>query len=384
MWSKRSQRSSKLLKSENNSFSTANENSPEKMPSFSSCDVLGVKRHSVTKHSVTAMMLLILWLCLPATAIQLPSIANVVLVPRLSRKFTTIYNSSCDQCLCLARANASDAVNCFPNNSTCQIFAKMPVSYRLQSDPEAILYFTNGAVPAPSQCCMPNTTLLIEKLQNAASTSIQLINPRCLTIDDHGFLVTVQELGSDLSRFDPHNLTLIDTTTFPGVEMSNIAYQQGAYFLGTQSNSIVIVDSTTLSVINTMTVPGLSAVRDMIFLNDGQTMVVASASNKLLFFFNRSSSSTRNYAYMSNLTTSFIEPHGLTAGNDTLFYATSWGWRNVYSFVTSDGGVTWSETLFIDTQALASNRWGAHVTIDDCQRFWFSTRSEERRVGKEC
>ena len=155
--------------------------------------------------------------------------------------------------------------------------------------------------------------------------------------------------------------------------MSNIAYHQGVYFLSTQSNAILIVDSTTRSLINIVTAPDLSGIRDMIFLNDGQTMVVASANNQLLFFFNRSSSSPTDYAYMSNLTTSFVAPHGLTVVNDTFFYATSWGLKNIYSFATSDGGVTWKETLFIDTHALASNRWGSHVTIDDCQRFWFST-----------
>ena len=138
-------------------------------------------------------------------------------------------------------------------------------------------------------------------------------------------LVTVQEGGSDLSRFDPYNLTLIDKKTFSGYTMSNIAYHQGAYFLSTQSHAILIVNSTNRTVINTVTATGISGVRDMIFLKDGQTMIVASADNGRLFFFNRSGISPRDYKYMSDLTTSFTTPHGLWYVNDTFFYATVMG-----------------------------------------------------------
>ena len=321
----------------------------------------------------TKLIILILWLSLPATAIQFPFVANVSLVPRFSKSVTTLYNSSCDQCLCRALTNASAAVNCFLNNNTCQLFAYAPVSYRLQTNPQAILFFTNGAVPAPSQCCMPNTTMLIQKLQNATRTFINITNPRCLVIDDHGFLVTVQEYGLNLSRFNPQDLTLIDTTPFLGSPMNNIAYHQGAYFLSTKNATVLIVNSTDLTLINTVSAPGIVETRDMIFLKDGQTMVLVSAGTQQLYFFNRSNSSPRDYTYMANVTTSFYAPHGLTYVNETLFYVTSWTTRNVYSFTTNDNGTTWNESLYIDIQALSDNRWGAHVMIDDCERRWFST-----------
>ena len=322
------------------------------------------------------LIILILSFSLPATAIQLPSIANVSLVPRFSKSITTLYNSSCDQCLCSALANASVAVNCFLNNNSCQLFAKMPISYRLQPNSQAILYFTNKTLPSPSQCCMPNTTQLIQKLHNATNVSVDLTSPRCLVIDDHGFLVTVQEYQLNFKRFHRDNLTLIDTTTFSNYSMGTVAYHQGAYFLGTQSDVILIVNSSSLSVINTFTAPGINAVRDMIFLHDGQTMVAASGNNRQIFFFNRSSILPRNYEFISNQSVSYNWPHGLWYVNDALFYVSSWEEKTIYSYATYDNGSTWNETLVVNATDLSSNRWGAHVMIDECQRFWLSTSND--------
>ena len=220
---------------------------------------------------------------------------------------------------------------------------------------------------------MPNTTLLIQKLQSAMAQSVGFWNARCLAVDDHGLLASVHEWGYDLVRFDPNNLTVIDTTTFPGTYMSQIAYHQGAYFLTTKINTVYIVNSTTRSLISNVSTPGISGARDVMFLKDGQTMVLASADNQLLFFFNRSSISPRDYTYMSNITASFSTPHGLSYVNDSFFYATSWNWKNVYSYATNDDGATWNESLYIDTNGLSNNRWAAHVMIDDCQRRWIST-----------
>ena len=317
------------------------------------------------------IMLLMFFLLHPVACMQFPFMQNVALIPRFLTNFTTVYNSSCDQCLCSALKNTSAAVNCFSNN-TCQLFSNVPTSYRLQNNTASILYFTGASLPSPSQCCMSNTTLLIQKLQNATIQSIDLLNPRCLVIDDHGFLVTAQERQLNLSRFNPYNLSLIDSTTFSGYPIENIAYHQGAYFLTTQNNTILIVNSTNLTLINTITASGFNGVRDIIFLKDGQIMIVASSLNKTLLFFERSNGSLRNYTYAFQVNTSFNIPHGLTYVNDALFYATAWESKNIYSFATSENG-TWTEKLFVNATDASTVQWGAHVMIDGCQRRWFST-----------
>ena len=317
---------------------------------------------------------LLLLLILPAPCNGIPFIAYVSLVPRSSKSITTLYNSSCDQCLCSAFANGSVAVNCFLNNNTCQLFAYAPASYGLQSNPKATLYFINKTLPSPSKCCMPNTTLLIQKLQNASSISINFSNPRCLVIDDHGFLVTVEEHKSNISRFDPRSLVLINTTMFLNSSMNTLAYHQGAYFLGTDNNTILIVNSSSLTLINTVKALGkIDAPRDIIFLKDGQIMIVASGKNRQLLFFNRSSGPVRDYAFVSNMSVSYNWPHGLWYVNDTFFYATSYEWKTVYSYATSDNGATWNESVYINSTGLSSSRWIGHVMVDDCGRRWLST-----------
>jgi hypothetical protein len=304
---------------------------------------------------------------------QFSQIENVTLVPRFPTNVTTMYNATCGQCLCQAFTDTSVAVNCFLGNNTCQLFNYIPSRYRLERASQARLYLIGGSLPPPSQCCMPDVDQLIEKLSTASIQSVDLTSPRCLVIDNHGFLVTVQEWQPYLHRFDPHNLTLIDTTTFSGSYMSNIAYHQGAYFLSTQSDTILIVNSTTRSVIRTVTASGLSGVRDMIFLKDGQVMIVASANNNQLFFFSRSNSSIRDYTYTSQMSVASVLVHGLAYVNDTFFYSTSWESTSIYYYTTNDDGVTWIETLLVSAQSLSMHHWGAHVTVDECQRLWLAT-----------
>ena len=310
---------------------------------------------------------------LSVTCTQFSQMENVTLVPRFPTNITTMYNSSCEQCLCRAFTNASIAVNCFLANNTCQLFTYIPNRYRLERTSHARLYLTGGSLPPPNQCCMPDVNELIDKLSTALIQSVDLANPRCLVIDNHGFLATVQEWQPYLHRFDPHNLTLIDTTTFWGSYMSNIAYHHGAYFLSTQSNTILIVNSTTRSLISTVTATGLDGVRDMLFLKGGQTMIVASANNNQLFFFNRSNNSVRDYTYTSEMSVTSVWVHGLAYVNDSFFYSTSWATTSIYSYTTNDDGLTWNEMLLVSAQNVSINHWGAHVTVDECQRLWLST-----------
>ena len=126
------------------------------------------------------------------------------------------------------------------------------------------------------------------------------------------------------------------------------------------------MDSNTLSTINAIVHPNIGSVRDIMFLHDGQTMVVSSTYNQLILFFNRS-----NGSFMYQISTSYAAPHGLTRVNDSFFYATSWDWNSVYSYTTTDG-VTWSEALFVDMRTVVNQTGGAHLTVDECGRRWVS------------
>ena len=303
--------------------------------------------------------------------LQIPTIGNVSLVPRLPSNITTIINSTCDQCLCLALERNAIAVNCFLSNDTCQLFDSLPKSYRLRPVSQSILSFPRGSLPPPGQCCMTDFGLLRASLLNATVVSVNVSSPRCILIDDQDRLVNVENGGTYLNRFHPDNLTLIDRTLLPGSTTTTIAYHQGAYFIGKDDNTILIVNSDNLSTINVLTAPNMSSPRDMIFLQDGRVMVLCSSGNDRFLFFNRSSSAPINYHYDHEVITSYSTPHGLWFVNDSFFYATSWNWNTIYSHSTTDGR-TWNESLFANGSNFSSVGQGSHVMVDDCQRKWLS------------
>ena len=307
---------------------------------------------------------------LHVACLQILRIDNTSLIPITPTNFTTLLNADCHQCICAALANHSAALNCF-GNDTCQLFANIPLRYRFQPVAQAKLYFPTGSLPNASQCCMPDLNVLLAKLNNATKISVSQPGPQCLVVDDHGYLVTIKDWGPNMTRFIPQNLTVVDRK---GVSQSNsktIAFYGNAYYIGTESNIIEVVDSTSLSTVKVITDSRIGHARDIIFLRDGQTMVVASNNNQKLVFFNRSSSSSVNYTYSYQVSTSYVGPHGLWYVNDSFFYVTSWDVNSVYSYATTNG-VTWNETLFANVNSVGGGGGATHVTVDECGRKWVS------------
>jgi hypothetical protein len=121
-------------------------------------------------------------------AVQLPFLSNSTLVSQSNSTSVTLTNRSCDQCLC--ESNFPSILNCFPNN-TCQLFVDAPLTYTLKPTPNALPFFPRRILPNASQCCMPNTTDLLNPSNNATPTYASVSVPRSLVMDNHGYLVTV-------------------------------------------------------------------------------------------------------------------------------------------------------------------------------------------------
>ena len=168
-------------------------------------------------------------------------------------------------------------------------------------------------------------------------------------------------------------MTVVLAHTIPGSSLMNIAYYQQAYYVTRNDHSVLIIDSNNLSTINSIKHSSIDRPRDMIFLDNGRTMILASAGNKALIFFNLTNNQTRKYVYSSRISTSYSSPHGLWYVNDSFFYATSWDDKKIYSHSTNNN-VSWTEGFFGDSgSASGSKRAGSHVTVDDSQRIWFSS-----------
>ena len=71
-----------------------------------------------------------------ATALQIPFIPNVIIVPLSNSTSITVTNRTCDQCRCDSQASYA-ILNCFPN-ATCQFFVDAPRSYTVQLDTQCL------------------------------------------------------------------------------------------------------------------------------------------------------------------------------------------------------------------------------------------------------
>jgi hypothetical protein len=233
---------------------------------------------NMSDRRVVLLTFLFSWSLYPAVhSLDIRAIPNTYLVPLSSTNITTLVNRTCDQCLCSALEIDAEALNCFPRNFTCKLFDRVSRTYRLESTSEARLYFPRGNLPNASECYTSDLNELLSKLSNATVTSVQVTEPRCLAIDNHGYLVTVEGAGNLLNRFDPHTLTLVASVNIGGSTLMNIVYYQQAYFVTRNDESIIIIDSNNLSTINIITSWYISRPRDIIFLREGHTMLCTSS-----------------------------------------------------------------------------------------------------------
>ena len=166
----------------------------------------------------------------PVSSVRIPFIDNVTLIPISISNNTIVNNQTCRECLCTAQSSYL-ALNCFPNN-TCQFFNTIPRTYRIQTTTQGRLYFPQQILPNASRCCMPDINLLLSKLQNAIPISVS-VSPRCLTFDNHGYLVTTHLSGKNLYRYHPTNLSLVDNTSIiTDSALLNMVYYNHAYYIG--------------------------------------------------------------------------------------------------------------------------------------------------------
>lgn len=324
---------------------------------------------------------------------NIPFINNGVLVPIRPVSIGIILtNYTCDQCICLTLENSSIlALNCY-FNLTCQYFVSYPRTYKIQSLNNSRLYFLQNIYPNPSNpCCLSNTTLLLQKLQNSANNmiNITITKPRCLLIDNNGSLVTVEQtnsIPSYMDRIDPKTLTLQEHIPINAL-VSNIAYYQSKYYIGINSNNTISVFThglinNSLNYINNIysSTSAMNGVRDIIFLNNGQTMIVASADNNRLYYYSLINGT--NYDMSIYTTVDYSTPHGLYRLNDSYFYVASWGGDSIYSYSYNQLTFNWTQTLFVSAGTSNSN-YGSHITIDDCNRRWFTIYNYGIRIYDE-
>ena len=309
-------------------------------------------------------------------SVRIPFIQNATLIPLSASNSSVFYNYTSDECLCEGVFSYS-ALNYFENN-TCQLFPNVPRAYRIQPTPAARLYFPQQILPNASICCMPDLDVLLNKLRTAALIYIKVPEARCLTMDNLGRIVAIEQNPPYIVHFNATDLTLISQTSIPNAaQVWGLTYINEAYYITTDSNNVLVLDSNNLTLINTITWPDISNPPDILFLDNGQTMVIASFGNNKLIFFRQSTSVPTNYSFAYEQSViSITSPHGFWRVNDTFFYVTAWYDNKVSSFrADSSNSTSWTETLAINSQPIGPTSGGSHIAIDECERRWFVLQS---------
>ena len=300
----------------------------------------------------------------PVTSISVGSIVNASVVRLSSTNMTTLSVSSVDQCRCLAVSLQVALCNWF-DNGTCHLFPSLPQPFRIETSAGARLFLLS-ALPPP-----PTLSDLIVKLNETNGTKLNIVTPRCLVFDDLGHLVTIRTMVSSLDRYEASSLSLIDQTSLPNVYPLNLAFNNGAFYMSSFFGHISIMDSTNLTVIGQISSSNFVGPRDMIFINGGMTMIVASTNDNTLVFFNRSSNISVDFTLVSRLAFSHAAPHGLWRVNDQLFYVTSYTNSSILSY-SENNDTSWTEKVVVQPQITIANASGTHVTVDPSHRLWFS------------
>lgn len=298
--------------------------------------------------------------CILVDSVQIPFIDNATLEPGYISNSTLILNKTFDQCLCISSLSYV-GLNCF-SNRTCELFLTFPPVYRIKVTQGARLYFPQQLLPNTSQCCMPNINYLLNKLKLASLTSVNVPSPRDIVIDNYGYLATVEMKSNYLDRFDPKNLTRISQTTIQISSSRTIGYNNGAFFVASNNNSMIIINSENLTTLSYVTLRFVNGSRNIMFLDDGQTMVISSIGNNYLVFFNRTNVSPIEYTFAFYQLINYSSPHGLWRVNDSFFYATSYDSNSICSFGRFNS--LWKESFVFSAPKVGNNTGVTHLTID--------------------
>jgi hypothetical protein len=325
------------------------------------------------------LVLLLFFHLICVDTVSIPLINGSILIPYSPVGIEYLYNRTCQQCLCYSQLNHT-AMNCF-GNQTCQLFVTMPLDYRIVPMTNARLYFPRQQLPNVSRCCMPDLNLLLSRLQSAAWSSTPASVPRCITKGD------LNSVGAVLTtnffhRLDASNISIKQIRQYSAsATLRSVAYSKGSYFIAELNGLIVIANSSTLNFTNSFLLRAGTDPRDIGFINDGQTMIVTSNTEKKLLFYNRTSASPISYQYTHELDITLSQPHGVHVKNDTFFYVIGWSPCRIHSYSRNQTG--WTERLFVDPTITVWVGGGAHIFQDDGNRLWVARDTGTLQIFNE-
>lgn len=222
-----------------------------------------------------------------------------------------------------------------------------------------------------------DTNWLISRLnQTTPFRQVTTERARALAIDAFGYLLTLDTVNSTsfFTRYDRITLNRIKRYVLPlNISDAGIfVYHKQMLFTSPRTQNFVhvydFINFTLLSVITCGSF--LQEPRDIIFVQNGHVMVVASTLNHFVLFFQVNSPT--NYTCINRIA-SVNQTHGLAKVNETFFYATTWVSKDIYAF-RFDGN-NWTVSFFTNTLTVVPSIGGLDVApvyprIDPHGRLW--------------
>lgn len=310
----------------------------------------------------------------PVLTIEVPVIRNASLVS-MSTKITRVFkNRTVEQCFCSSKNHNYSAFNYFLNNQSCEIYQVYPSTYKIEPYPLVDIYFTQSVLPEESKCCMSEWEDLRTRFVSAKPISTYVLKPCCVLLDDQGYLVTAETRTPTIRRFDTITLTPIDSITLSdsSIQFTGLAYLQEAYYGCLSNGTIIVIRSDTLSILGLIHSSALLSPHDILFLNNGNTMILTSTGNRRLVFFNRTGNGKADYSFVFDIQTPHVGPFRFAPVNNRCFQVIFWSSRVILSYSLGTDGL-WIYSTF--TNSTESSGVGSDLLIDNCSRRWISLYS---------
>ena len=84
----------------------------------------------------------------------------------------------------------------------------------------------------------------------------------------------------------------------------------------------------------------------------------------------------------SYISLDYSTPHGLYRVTDSRFYVVPWNNPMIYEYNLNQTTSNWTQTIFVNP-AVNTSIYGAHVTIDDCDRRWLTLHNYGIKIYDE-
>ena len=208
--------------------------------------------------------------------------------PTVTKHF---HSTNCQECLCDYWSNRNTIsyllMNCFPNG-TCQYFSTFPTVYSYETLIGTKIYFLENVYPQQGSCCSSNFNDIFQRIKTRVPKQMDLdLSPGSFGYDpkqNQSQAIVIDLFSNNFVRFNPFTLEKQENEFIPTTTTISL-YKNLIFSALSGYPTIYVFNSSTMNILVNITYPTLSQTRKFLFLNNGQTLIATSQSNRSLTIF---------------------------------------------------------------------------------------------------